>query len=119
MDDVEHMSEGILRLLGDQGEFLEERVLSNCVRLCHNQVVAVWEARECMLQEIFGAGIEGCFHTEESNSECILGLFRRIRNGLQVTNISHNFVVFSVLTEQLFMLFGLFGLNTGLRILLS
>ena len=52
MNDVEHVCEGVFRFLRDKCEFLQERVLSDCVRLSDNQIVTVWIPVESMLQEV-------------------------------------------------------------------
>ena len=52
MDDVQHVGEGVLRFLWNKRELLQERVLSNCVRLSDDQIVTVWVSIEGMLQEV-------------------------------------------------------------------
>lgn len=72
MDDIKHMGEGVDGLLGYQGEFVQQRCLSDCVWLSHDQVVFVWELLEGILEEVFAAAVKCRLHTEKRHSEGIL-----------------------------------------------
>ena len=71
MDDIKHVGEGVDRLLGHQGEFVEQCCLSHSVGLGHQQVVFVWELLKGVLEEIFAAAVKSRLHTEKSHCESI------------------------------------------------
>jgi len=87
VNQVQHMLERVDWLLLHQGELVEEWALSNCVRLCHNQVVSVWESLKRILKEVLRAWIKCGFHTEEGDSEGVLSWFWGLRNMLLIVDL--------------------------------
>ena len=57
------------------------------MRLSHNEIVSVGEEVECILKEVDGTAINCGFHAEKRDSEGILSLLRRVRNGCQVIDL--------------------------------
>ena len=72
MNDVEHVLEGIDSFLLYASKFVQEGTFRHGVRLGDNQVIAVGEFFERILEEIFAAAVERGFHAEQRDSEGIL-----------------------------------------------
>ena len=87
MDEVEHVRERVVHRLGGQSELAQESVLGYSVRLSHNKIVSVWVQVEGILEEVDRSAVHGSFHAEQSDSEGVLGLLRRVWDRSQIHDL--------------------------------
>jgi hypothetical protein len=65
--DVEDVLESVSSSLTGVSELGKQLRLNDSVRLSDNKIVPIWVLVESVLQEVGGSGVEGSFHTEESD----------------------------------------------------
>lgn len=101
MQRLQHMAEGVGRLLVHERELVQQGDLSRAVRLRHDQLLAVRLHLEGFLHELVHLALYGFVHAVERDAEGVDGFLRNVRR--QAIWVCHLFYRLFLAVQQHFL----------------